>query len=105
MFFYQVINHGLSENLIEEVLKVNANFFGLPLVTKEELISDDIYKPVRFTSNQGGAQGMSREFLKLYAHPFEEFMASWPKNPPDYRYDFWFYSFPAAAEWERVRVK
>ncbi|KAL3497570.1 hypothetical protein ACH5RR_040302 [Cinchona calisaya] len=82
---FNVINHGLSETLIEEVLKVNANFFELPLVTKEGLISDDILKPVRFSTNQGGAQGIFRDFLKLYAHPLEEFLNSWPNNPPDYR--------------------
>lgn len=59
------MHHGISETLIEEAMNVNTNFFGLPLMTKEELISDDIFKPVRFSPNHGGVQGIYREFLKL----------------------------------------
>lgn len=82
---FSVMNHGISEALVEEAVNVNRKFFDLPLVTKEELISDDVYNPVRFSSVEGGVQGFSRDFLKLYAYPFEEFATSWPRNPPDYR--------------------
>ncbi|CAI9095661.1 OLC1v1031656C1 [Oldenlandia corymbosa var. corymbosa] len=82
---FHVINHGISETLIQQAMDVNSSFFGLPLRNKDRFISDDIYKPVRYSPNQGGNLGFSREFLKLYAHPFDVFVSSWPDNPPDYR--------------------
>lgn len=82
---FYVINHGISETVIEEALKVNAEFFDMPLEMKEELVSGDVLKPVRYSTAEGEAQGNFRDFLKLYAHPFEDFVESWPKSPPDYR--------------------
>lgn len=67
---------------------MNANFFDLPMKAKEELISHDMYNPVKYGTNQGEAQGIFSEYLKLYSHPFEKFVTLWPKNPPDYRYMF-----------------
>lgn len=44
--------------MIKGALDVNSDFFDLPLVTKEELIvSDDLFKPVRFGKVNGEGEG------------------------------------------------
>ncbi|KAF5950029.1 hypothetical protein HYC85_012022 [Camellia sinensis] len=45
---FQIVNHGISESVIEGALDVNSEFFDMPIANKEELMSDDVYKPVRF---------------------------------------------------------
>ncbi|CAI9771586.1 unnamed protein product [Fraxinus pennsylvanica] len=86
--FFHVINHGIPESVIEGALNVNSNFFDLPMAMKEELLSDDVQKPVRFGRAQVGCHEngvLSRDFLKLYAHPIDHFLNLWPSNPPNYR--------------------
>lgn len=89
-FYDQVVNHGISETIIEEALEVNAKLFDMPPEMKEELISDDLLKPVRYSTIQCQAQTAARDFIKLNAHPFEDFVDLWPKYPTDYRYPFTF---------------
>ncbi|KAI3463603.1 hypothetical protein Pfo_020266 [Paulownia fortunei] len=81
--FFHVINHGVPDSVIEEALNVNAKFFEMPMEEKEELMSDDIYKVVRFGKVEVG--DFSRDFLKLYAHPLDHFVTTWPRFPHDYR--------------------
>ncbi|KAK4414120.1 Flavanone 3-dioxygenase 3 [Sesamum alatum] len=81
--FFHVINHGVADSVIEEALNVNRKFFELPTEIKEELWSDDVQKVVRFGEVEVG--GISREFLKLYAHPLHQYVSSWPKLPLHYR--------------------
>ncbi|KAL2489705.1 2-oxoglutarate (2OG) and Fe(II)-dependent oxygenase superfamily protein [Forsythia ovata] len=86
--FFHVMNHGISDSVIEEALNVNSNFFGLPVAMKEEFNSDDVQKPVRFSRLQIGChenEMLSRDFLKLYAHPLHHFVNLWPSNPLKYR--------------------
>lgn len=73
---------------MQGALDVNSEFFGMPKEIKEELMSADIYKPVRFGVLGGGEVGSQflRDFLKLYAYPFHHFEDLWPKNPPNYRF-------------------
>lgn len=46
---------------------------------KNIFLSDDVRKPVRFVTN-------SRDMIKLYAYPVEDWISSWPHNPTDFRY-------------------
>ncbi|XP_021657503.2 flavanone 3-dioxygenase 3 [Hevea brasiliensis] len=87
--FFSIINHGIGESLIEDVMDANSRFFDMPIEEKKELLSNDVYKPVRFeTFIQDDKENgkLTREFLKLYAHPIGDWIGSWPGNPPDYRY-------------------
>ncbi|KAF2299134.1 hypothetical protein GH714_030752 [Hevea brasiliensis] len=86
--FFSIINHGIGESLIEDVMDANSRFFDMPIEEKKELLSNDVYKPVRFeTFIQDDKENgkLTREFLKLYAHPIGDWIGSWPGNPPDYR--------------------
>lgn len=71
--------------MIEDALNVNARFFEIPVAEKMELNSEDIWKAVRF--GQVNVGDYSRDFLKLYAHPLEDYISYWPSFPHDYRYD------------------
>ncbi|KAF2282725.1 hypothetical protein GH714_043553 [Hevea brasiliensis] len=85
--FFNIINHGIGESLIEDVMDANSRFFDMPIEQKKELRSNDVYKPVRFeTFIQDDKENgkLTREFLKLYAHPIGDWIGSWPGNPPDY---------------------
>ncbi|CAL5441815.1 unnamed protein product [Camellia sinensis] len=85
---FRIVNHGISESVIEGALDVNSEFFDMPIANKVELMSDDEYKPVRFSTVHGNSpiEGQFfKNFLKLYAHPLEDFVALWPNNPPHYR--------------------
>ncbi|GMQ04700.1 hypothetical protein CsSME_00050033 [Camellia sinensis var. sinensis] len=85
---FQIVNHGISESVIEGALDVNSEFFDMPIANKVELMSDDVYKPVRFSTVHGNSpiEGQFfKNFLKLYAHPLEDFVSLWPNNPPHYR--------------------
>lgn len=77
--------------MLEEALNVNAKFFEMPEVEKEELISDDVFKVVRFDHAIVG--DYSKDFLKLYANPLEHFISYWPSFPHEYRYAFIHYIY------------
>jgi len=86
---FQVVNHGVSESVLEEALSVASKFFDLPTKEKVNLMSKDVYKPVRYcTSIKDGVDKVQfwRVFLKHYANPLKDWIHMWPENPSDYRY-------------------
>ncbi|PON97883.1 Oxoglutarate/iron-dependent dioxygenase [Trema orientale] len=89
MGFFQIINHGIRSDVIEEALGSSEKFFDLPTEDKNVFSSEDVHKPVRFMSfrNNDDVDGgeISREFIKIYAHPIQRWIDSWPHKPADYR--------------------
>ncbi|KAL7585960.1 flavanone 3-dioxygenase 3 [Lactuca sativa] len=86
--FFQIINHGIPQIVLNDALESAFNFFNLPTNEKEKYMSNDVHKPVRYgTSIKDGEDKIQfwRVFLKLYAHPLSEWIKQWPSNPPDYR--------------------
>ncbi|KAJ1389061.1 Oxoglutarate/iron-dependent dioxygenase [Sesbania bispinosa] len=86
--FFQVVNHGVSESVIDEAVSVASKFFDLPTKEKVKLMSHDVHKPVRCgTSLKDGVDKVQfwRLFLKHYAHPLNDWIHLWPENPPYYR--------------------
>ncbi|XWS60148.1 hypothetical protein CRYUN_Cryun07bG0009700 [Craigia yunnanensis] len=86
--FFQVVNHGICQSILDEALSMAFGFFNLPTQEKVNLKSNDVYKPVRYgTSLKDGVDKVQfwRVFLKHYAHPLDAWIDSWPDNPPDYR--------------------
>ncbi|MCL7023384.1 hypothetical protein MKW94_027567 [Papaver nudicaule] len=85
----QIINHGISQSVLDEAIKTASNFFDLPNKYKQEFMSNDVARPVRYgTGLKDGYDVVQfwRIFLKHYAHPIEKWIEHWPSNPPDYRY-------------------
>ncbi|CAB4279442.1 unnamed protein product [Prunus armeniaca] len=53
---------------------------------KTIFLSDDANKPVRFgTFPIDNLDGVSREFIKIYAYPIDDWIGSWPHNPMNFR--------------------
>ncbi|XP_021905519.1 flavanone 3-dioxygenase 3 [Carica papaya] len=86
--FFQIVNHGISESVMEGALKCSFEYFKLPGEEKTKLMSNDVFKPVRYgTSMKDGVDSIQywRVFLKHYAYPLHSWTPFWPHNPPDYR--------------------
>ncbi|KAL5551385.1 hypothetical protein UlMin_001561 [Ulmus minor] len=86
--FFHIINHGITKRVIEDALGSASKFFELPMEEKNMFSADDVHKPVRFSairSLDDNGDKLSRDFLKLYAHPIQDWIGSWPSKPADYR--------------------
>jgi isopenicillin N synthase-like dioxygenase len=83
--FLQVINHGISQSVMDGAFEAALDFFKLPSEIKEEFASDDLRQPVRYDTSSKDGISMSRAFLKHYAHPLSDWMQYWPEKPPIYR--------------------
>ncbi|XP_027364356.1 flavanone 3-dioxygenase 3 [Abrus precatorius] len=86
--FFQVVNHGVNESVLNEAISVASKFFDLPTKEKVKLLSNDVHKPVRYgTSLRDGIDKVQfwRVFLKHYAYPLKDWIHMWPENPPEYR--------------------
>ncbi|KAK6145671.1 hypothetical protein DH2020_022491 [Rehmannia glutinosa] len=86
--FFQVINHGISEGILDGALSTASGFFNLPTQYKANFMSNDVHKPVRYGSSlKDGVDKVQfwRVFLKHYAHPLKDWIGLWPHTPLDYR--------------------
>lgn len=93
--FFQVVNHGIDQSLLDKAIDVADGFFHLPANEKLKFMSSDVHKPVRYgTSVKDGVDKIQfwRVFLKHYANPLNDWVHCWPKNPPSYREDMGAYS-------------
>ncbi|KAE9465030.1 hypothetical protein C3L33_03040, partial [Rhododendron williamsianum] len=86
--FFQITNHGIDQFVLDGALSSAFDFFRLPTEEKSKFMSNDVHKPVRYgTSLKDGVDKIQfwRVFLKHYAYPLEDWVMSWPENPPAYR--------------------
>ncbi|KAL3531241.1 hypothetical protein ACH5RR_010563 [Cinchona calisaya] len=82
--FFQVINHGVSQKLMDDTMKVCNEFFELPNEDKAELYSEDPLKRCRLhTSNNYASEEFHlwRDILKHPCHPLDEWVHLWPEKP------------------------
>ncbi|KAL3530111.1 hypothetical protein ACH5RR_009433 [Cinchona calisaya] len=89
---FQVINHGVSEDLMVDAMNVGKEFFGLPAKDKERLCDDS----TKFGQKGGKLYTSSgqysrhefkywRDTLQHHFHPLESYISSWPQKPTKYR--------------------
>lgn len=86
--FFQVINHGISEDILHGALDAATAFFDLPVHDKSGLVSDDVTQPVRYSTISEVANGevkIRRHVLKQYSHPLQTWIDKWPSKPLQYR--------------------
>ncbi|CAA0816096.1 2-oxoglutarate (2OG) and Fe(II)-dependent oxygenase superfamily protein [Striga hermonthica] len=86
--FFRIINHGIRESLLEEMLGVAQEFFDLSLDEKMKYASDDVLCPVRYGTSLNTSKKHNlhwRDYFRHYGHPFENSFHLWPLNPPHYR--------------------
>ncbi|KAJ3693899.1 hypothetical protein LUZ60_009379 [Juncus effusus] len=86
--FFQVINHGVSEQIMKDMMEVTEEFFTMPMENKREYYSDDSTKTNRlFSSTIYGKDGPRywRDCLKLACYPVDETINDWPQKPTKLR--------------------
>ncbi|XP_054795753.1 protein DOWNY MILDEW RESISTANCE 6-like isoform X2 [Prosopis cineraria] len=88
--FFQVINHGIPENLMNETISVLKEFFQMPAETKQHLWSEGFsMKDCRLiTSSVTYATEkvhLWRDCLKHPCHPLEKWQHIWPQIPARYQ--------------------
>ncbi|KAF3970613.1 hypothetical protein ACB098_12G026500 [Castanea mollissima] len=86
--FFQVINHGVSLEAVEKMLRIATEFFNLPVEEKLKLYSDDPSKTMRlstsFNVNKEKVHNW-RDYLRLHCYPLDKYVPEWPSNPPDFK--------------------
>ncbi|EXC02138.1 Hyoscyamine 6-dioxygenase [Morus notabilis] len=88
--FFQVTNHGIPEEIVNNMLRLAREFFRLPESERLKNYSDDPSKTTRLsTSFNVKTEKVAnwRDFLRLYCYPLEDFINEWPTNPPSFRKD------------------
>ncbi|KAG4981961.1 Hyoscyamine 6-dioxygenase [Glycine soja] len=87
--FFQVINHGISVNLMDEAGGVFKELFEMPAEEKQKMCSNDPSKTCKmFTSNVNYATEkvhLWRDNFRHPCHPLEQWQHLWPENPTNYR--------------------
>ncbi|XP_030496368.2 protein DOWNY MILDEW RESISTANCE 6 isoform X1 [Cannabis sativa] len=86
--FFQLINHGIEEKLIQDVLDVTKEFFELPIEDKQVLYSDDPTQICRLYTSIGYGDEIVhywRDVLRHLGHPIQKHIQFWPQKPPQYR--------------------
>ncbi|KAK4741760.1 hypothetical protein SAY87_025348 [Trapa incisa] len=86
--FFQVTNHGVSEEAVERMLSVAAEFFSMPVEEKLKLYSDDPSKTMRLSTSFNVKKEMVhnwRDFLRLHCYPLDKYVPEWPSNPPSFK--------------------
>ncbi|KAK3404104.1 hypothetical protein EUGRSUZ_K00448 [Eucalyptus grandis] len=86
--FFQVINHGVSTEVVERMQEVAAEFFRLPGEEKMKLYSEDPTKTMRLSTSFNEKKEKVHEWRdshSLHCHPLEKYMEEWPANPPTFK--------------------
>ncbi|XP_047158328.1 probable 2-oxoglutarate-dependent dioxygenase SLC1 [Vigna umbellata] len=86
--FFQLINHGISDDVISSMRDVSGKFFDLPLEEREKYMTTDMSAPVRCGTSFSQTKDSVlcwRDFLKLLCHPLPDFLPHWPASPLDFR--------------------
>ncbi|XP_054788162.1 protein DOWNY MILDEW RESISTANCE 6-like [Prosopis cineraria] len=86
--FFQVINHGVPREVVENILQVAGEFFKLPVEEKMKLYSDDPSKTTRLSTSFNVKKETVhnwRDYLRLHCHPLDKYLPEWPSNPPSFK--------------------
>ncbi|KAL6338194.1 hypothetical protein AAG906_015157 [Vitis piasezkii] len=85
----EVINHGVSDNLIDDSMSIFKEFFNLPAEDKASLYSTDLNKSCRlYTSNftyETEEVHFWSDILRHPCHPLQDQVQIWPEKPTRYR--------------------
>ncbi|KAJ4726866.1 Hyoscyamine 6-dioxygenase [Melia azedarach] len=87
--FFQVINHGVPEKLIDDTKNVFQEFFEMPAEDKASFYSEDPGKSSRLCTSSINYHREEihywRDNLRHFCHPLEEYIQHWPTKPDRYR--------------------
>ncbi|KAJ1703002.1 hypothetical protein LUZ63_002781 [Rhynchospora breviuscula] len=82
--FFQVVNHGIPDELLLKVMAIAIEFFRLPAEEKAKLYTDDPTKNVRLSTSFNVRRETVhnwRDYLRMHCYPLEKFMPEWPSKP------------------------
>ncbi|PWA39568.1 Non-heme dioxygenase N-terminal domain-containing protein [Artemisia annua] len=87
--FFQVINHGINEDLIHEAMEVIKELFNMPDEDITKIYSLDHHKSCRLYTSSfdyvSESTHLWRDILKHPCHPLEDWVHLWPEKPSKYR--------------------
>ncbi|XP_027187198.1 probable 2-oxoglutarate-dependent dioxygenase SLC1 isoform X2 [Cicer arietinum] len=86
--FFQVVNHGISEDVMNSMMDVSGRFFDLPFEERGKYMTADMRAAVRYGTSFSQTKDRVfcwRDFLKLLCHPLPDFLPHWPDSPVDFR--------------------
>ncbi|KAK9140935.1 hypothetical protein Scep_010616 [Stephania cephalantha] len=86
--FFQLVNDGVHEELMEEAMEVSKEFFEMPVEDRLSLYREDPMHPVRVSSSivyENEEVHYWRDKLRHLCHPVEEFKHLWPSKPTKYK--------------------
>lgn len=86
--FFQVLNHGVPDELTAAMMSTAYEFFALPAEEKAKLYSDDPGKKMRLSTSFNVRKETVhnwRDYLRLHCYPLEQYVPDWPDNPPSFR--------------------
>ncbi|CAL0299345.1 unnamed protein product [Lupinus luteus] len=86
--FFQLVNHGISNDVIKNMLDVSGRFFNLPFEERAKYITSDVRAAVRYGTSFNQTKDTVfcwRDFLKLLCNPLPDYLPHWPSSPLDFR--------------------
>ncbi|XP_059065791.1 protein DMR6-LIKE OXYGENASE 1 [Cryptomeria japonica] len=84
----QIINHGVPETLMKNMMDIAKEFFEMPVEDRVCLYSEDPRQDVRVSTSFNVTKDEVfewKDYLRHPCHPLEEFINSWPQKPALYR--------------------
>ncbi|XP_048543190.1 2'-deoxymugineic-acid 2'-dioxygenase-like [Triticum urartu] len=85
--FFQVVNHGVGDEVVGAFRSAAAEFFAMPAEEKLPYYSDDLTKPFRvdtsttYVLDRSGGGRYWRDYLQLQCFPVDRFSQDWPAEP------------------------
>ncbi|XP_078148220.1 2-oxoglutarate (2OG) and Fe(II)-dependent oxygenase superfamily protein [Carex rostrata] len=86
--FFQVVNHGIPNEVVQEMVEVSKRFFGMSYEERAKYMSSDLQSPVRYGTSFNQIRDRVfcwRDFLKLNCQPLDSVLPFWPSSPADLR--------------------
>ncbi|KAM3231574.1 hypothetical protein P3S67_008786 [Capsicum chacoense] len=87
--YFQVINHGISEELLEDTVSVCREFFDMPAEEKASYCSVDQNSKCRVYTRTNNYSNEDTHYWRdtstHYCHPLEDYLPFWPAKPARYR--------------------
>lgn len=81
----QVINHGVSEDVINDTFSIFDEFFELPTEDKKCAPNRNGWFYMGSTDYAKDGVHLWRDSIKHSCYPLEECMQNWPQQPTRYR--------------------
>eukprot|EP00253_Pinus_taeda_P029498 PITA_29498 len=86
--FFQIVNHGVPNNVMESMMGIAKEFFEMPIEDRACLYSEDIKQPVQLSTSFNRSKDTILNWVDCLTHPchpLEEVIGSWPEKPAAYR--------------------